>query len=257
MRMVASARDTRREEHRLVPAVDDSRPASRCALNLRKVHDARQPRTDQPRLDGVRSARSRLHLHVWIAISLALLAVSMPAAARADSFSAGASMTAARYYHTATLLPDGQVLVAGGLDAANLPLATAERYDPITTRGHRRAQCPGRTSARPRRCCRTGGSSSRAACTLRPRSSTTRDELLVACGEHGHAARLSHGDARRRRQVLIAGETGSGLTASAELYDPYSDDWTPAPSMSTRATSTPPRGSQTGRSSSPAASTGR
>src|SRR5205823_3578857 len=43
-----------------------------------------------------------------------------------------ASLTTERDAHTATLLPDGTVLVAGG---ANMPpqwLASAERYDPTT-----------------------------------------------------------------------------------------------------------------------------
>jgi hypothetical protein len=39
-------------------------------------------------------------------------------------------MTAARYLHTATLLPNGKVLLAGGLDNNISPLASAELYDP-------------------------------------------------------------------------------------------------------------------------------
>jgi hypothetical protein len=41
-------------------------------------------------------------------------------------------MQVPRYLHTATLLPDGQVLVAGGADnrLASVELATAERYQP-------------------------------------------------------------------------------------------------------------------------------
>lgn len=39
-------------------------------------------------------------------------------------------MTAARYLHTATLLPNGKVLIAGGLDNNVNPLASAELYDP-------------------------------------------------------------------------------------------------------------------------------
>jgi hypothetical protein len=38
-------------------------------------------------------------------------------------------MASARYYHTATLLPNGKVLIAGG---HNPSLATAEVYDPAT-----------------------------------------------------------------------------------------------------------------------------
>ncbi|GAA0719029.1 kelch repeat-containing protein [Dokdonella soli] len=41
-----------------------------------------------------------------------------------------APMTVARASHTLTKLADGRVLVTGGLDAANNPLASAEIYDP-------------------------------------------------------------------------------------------------------------------------------
>jgi GH25 family lysozyme M1 (1,4-beta-N-acetylmuramidase) len=46
-------------------------------------------------------------------------------------FSTGSPMIAARTEHTATLLPNGKVLVAGGTDYTNT-LASAELYDPIT-----------------------------------------------------------------------------------------------------------------------------
>ena len=41
-------------------------------------------------------------------------------------------MTDARWYHTATLLPNGQVLVAGGNDIFNNKLSSAELYDPAS-----------------------------------------------------------------------------------------------------------------------------
>lgn len=41
-------------------------------------------------------------------------------------------MKAARGSFTATLLPNGKVLAAGGINAANNPMATAEIYDPST-----------------------------------------------------------------------------------------------------------------------------
>lgn len=41
-------------------------------------------------------------------------------------------MTTTRRLHTATLLPDGRVLLAGGYDAGNSALSSAELYDPVT-----------------------------------------------------------------------------------------------------------------------------
>jgi hypothetical protein len=55
-----------------------------------------------------------------------------PAARAFGHFSSVGSMTTARAYHTATMLQNGKVLVVGGLDSSNAPLASAEIYDPAT-----------------------------------------------------------------------------------------------------------------------------
>jgi hypothetical protein len=48
------------------------------------------------------------------------------------TFSATGSMTIGRYQHTATLLPDGRVLIVGGGDASGQLALSAELYDPAT-----------------------------------------------------------------------------------------------------------------------------
>jgi N-acetylneuraminic acid mutarotase len=112
------------------------------------------------------------------------------------TWSSGGSLSTARSYHTATLLPNGQVLVAGGLTANPQPvtLSSAELYDPSTN------------------------------------SWSSAASLLTA--RQGHTAVLL-----QNGMVLVAGGEPNdsqlpGLT-SAELYDPSTNTWSPAASMTT------------------------
>ena len=70
------------------------------------------------------------------AVADPLILGSMPVATLSNSdepasgcWTATGSLNTARYYHTATLLPNGKVLVVGGWDGFN-PFSSAELYDP-------------------------------------------------------------------------------------------------------------------------------
>jgi hypothetical protein len=49
-----------------------------------------------------------------------------------NTFTASPQMNHARYVATATLLPNGKVLIAGGTQDGNFPLSSTELYDPVT-----------------------------------------------------------------------------------------------------------------------------
>jgi hypothetical protein len=80
---------------------------------------------------GLRPAH--LILARWIAFPLLFLGAGLvlvqPCAGAPFGFEETGSLAAARYYHTATLLPNGKVLVAGGTNASLYYLASAELYD--------------------------------------------------------------------------------------------------------------------------------
>ena len=121
---------------------------------------------------------------------------------------------AARDAHTATLLPDGTLLVAGGYDDSSGSLASAERYDPTA----------GTWSA-------TGS---------------------LAVARDGHTATLLP-DA----SVLVAGgyNDSNGYLAGAELYDRNSGTWSATGTLAPRARRTARRCCPPAPSWSPAATT--
>jgi hypothetical protein len=151
------------------------------------------------------------------------------------------SLNTGREFHTATLLSNGQVLVAGGNDSTFAPLSSAELYDPTngtwTPTGslnypHDRHTA---TLLLNGQVLVAGGSSTSqagesSAELYNPTSGTwtLTGSLNGGQGRHAHAAILLPSG-----KVLVAGgfdEQGEALS-SAELYDPGSGMWTPTGSL--------------------------
>jgi N-acetylneuraminic acid mutarotase len=115
------------------------------------------------------------------------------------TWSATGSMTTARNAHTATLLPDGSVLVTGGADGIVVTgaavFSTAEIYSPSA-------------------------------------GTWTATGSMTSARVGDTATSLPSG------AVLVAGGIGTGLgnnyLATAEIYDPSAGSWTPTGSMSTQ-----------------------
>lgn len=109
---------------------------------------------------------------------------------RTGSWTATGRMVGARAYHTAILLPDDKVLVAGGFDDGD-DLASAELYD--------------------------------------PRTGTWAATGTMLLGRVSHqVAQLPDG------KVLVVGgmsRSSNGELASAEMYDPQTGSWTAAGQM--------------------------
>ena len=192
---------------------------------------------------GVRPAFSILAR--WITFPLLLfvagLMLAQPCAGQSGTWTETGSLATARYFHTATLLPNGKVLVAGGSNFTSGILASAELYDPAS----------GSWTATGSLVTERGGHTA----TLLPNG-----KVIVAAGYDGSFnplasaelydpesgtwtatgslanARFSHRAALLPNgKVLVAGGDDGIVRslASAELYDPESGTWTATGSLAT------------------------
>ena len=151
------------------------------------------------------------------------------------------SLNTARYLHTATLLPNGMVLVAGGLDSGLNALDSAELYDPASgtwtlTGSLNTARVAHTATLLPNGMVLvaggfdTGLNALDSAELYDPASGTWTVTGSLNTARYYHTATLLPNG-----MVLVAGglDSCSNTSASAELYDPASGTWTLTGSLNT------------------------
>ena len=173
-----------------------------------------------------------------------------PVSAQADasSWSYTGSLNEPRYRHTATLLPDGTVLVAGGSNATGV-LASAELYDPNTGKWNASARLnvprAGHTATKLKDgkvliVGGFGGSVLNGAELYDPDTRTWSATGSLNEQRFGHTATLLENG-----KVLVAGgsaftygDNGDVPAGTAELYDPESGTWSFTGNFSSEDSST-------------------
>ncbi len=165
--------------------------------------------------------------------------VTVTAPPTAASWRQASSMITGRSFHTATLLPNGAVLVAGSSDNSGISLSVAELYDPATSTWSAAPAMADSRGFHTATLLQNGtvlvaggagaGFSFASAELYDPTTNTWSAAGPMAVARFGHTATLL-----QNGMVLVAGGWMSPTTlASAELYNPATNTWSAAGSMAT------------------------
>ena len=187
----------------------------------------------------MRRVRPRLFLTLGVLLLLVgLVGPLRDAHASSGTWILTGSLNVGREFHTATLLPNSKVLVAGGIDNSGTGLASAELYDPSTgtwtTTGSMNVarSFPVATLLPNGKVLVSGGAASTSALASAdlydPSNGTWTTTGSLNVGRDDHTATLL-----LNGKVVVAGGTSNGISAltSAELYDPSTGTWTTTGSM--------------------------
>ncbi|HXN01722.1 MAG TPA: kelch repeat-containing protein [Candidatus Dormibacteraeota bacterium] len=216
------------------------------AFRILRAVEASRPSATRPHA-GVLQLAAGMAFVLLLAAGIAWIRTAQsPAGVVQGTWSATGSMAVNRGSHTATLLPDGRVLVVGGMQTFRA-VASAEVYDPQTRTwssagwlpvpswGHTATLLPnGKVLV-------VGGSqadgyhvdSSSSAQLYDPRTNSWSAAASMHTPRSFHTATLMPDG----RVLVVGGVEASGVLsgevlASAELYDPGTNAWAPAPPLS-------------------------
>lgn len=145
------------------------------------------------------------------------------------SLTASGALVVARFLHTATPLPDGTILVTGGIGDAGAPIASAEVFDPASAQSRAvGALAEARSTHRATPLADgtvliTGGFSGDTATATAeiydPAGESFRSVGPMTAARQGHTATLLADG----RVLIVGGRDGAAPLSSAEVYDPQSE----------------------------------